>query len=242
MDIQYSINPKTQSIMKLQGFVGTGSGKLGASVFTIRKGVQVVRQYQGEVGNPKTESQVENRAKFKLLSQLSTLAAPVVSLPRTSNALTSQRNLFIKANFSAVEIKSGTAGITASDIVLTSSPLTAPAVEFTQAAGQITVTPATTLDGWDGISAMAVGFDSNGNVRGDAGKSTDNTGVVVLSMPAGYSPRVIFYAWKYRDADARARYGNMIGDNGDVTVPFSRLVADGDIIVSATTMANPSQA
>lgn len=242
MDIHHSINPKKHRIMKLQGIVGTGTGKLGASVFTIRKGVQIVRQYQGEVGNPKTESQVENRAKFKLLSQLSALAAPVVSLPRTSNALTSQRNLFIKANFPAVEIKSGKAGITASDILLTSSPLTAPAVEFTQAGGLITVAPTTTLDGWDGISAMAVGFGNDGSVRGDAGKSTDNTGVVLLSMPAGYSPSIIFYAWKYRDEDARARYGSMIGDDGDVTVPFYRLVADGDIIVSATTVANPTQA
>ena len=228
--------------MKLQGIAGTGTGKLGANVFTIRKGVQVVRQYQGVILNPKSEKQVENRAKFKLLSQLAALAAPVVCMPRVSNALVSQRNLFVKANYPSVEIKSGQAGIDASNIKLTVSPLTAPAVEFSQTGTVITVSPATTLEGWDGISAMAVGFDVNHGVHGDAGKSTDNTGVVLLDMPTGYSPRVIFYAWKYRDADARARYGELIGDDGELSIPFSRLVAEGDIIVSATTMANPSQA
>lgn len=55
--------------MKLNGLIGTGSGKLGSSVFAVRAGQQIVRQYQPIVLNPKTEGQVLQRARFKAAVQ-----------------------------------------------------------------------------------------------------------------------------------------------------------------------------
>lgn len=86
--------------MKLNGLLGTGSGKLGTSVFTTVKGVQIVRQHQPVVTNPSTNLQVAQRSRFKLVSQIAASMADVIAIPRIG--LTSSRNLFIKKNMPAV--------------------------------------------------------------------------------------------------------------------------------------------
>lgn len=86
--------------MKLNGILGTGRGKLGTSVFTTVKGVQIVRQHQPTVTNPSTKLQVAQRSRFKLVSQIAASMADVIAIP--SNGLTSSRNLFIKKNMPAV--------------------------------------------------------------------------------------------------------------------------------------------
>lgn len=63
--------------MKLAGILGSGRGKLGNSVFRIRKGQQVVSQYQPVVSNPNTTGQQSQRAKFKLAVQVATPLASV---------------------------------------------------------------------------------------------------------------------------------------------------------------------
>lgn len=86
--------------MKLNGILGTGSGKLGTSVFTTVKGVQIVRQHQPTVTNPSTKLQVAQRSRFKLVSQIAASMAGVIAMPRIG--LTSSRNIFIKKNMPAV--------------------------------------------------------------------------------------------------------------------------------------------
>lgn len=86
--------------MKLNGLLGTGSGKLGTSVFTTVKGVQIVRQHQPVITNPSTKLQVAQRSRFKLVSQIAASMADVIAIPRIG--LTSSRNLFIKKNMPAV--------------------------------------------------------------------------------------------------------------------------------------------
>ena len=86
--------------MKLNGILGTGSGKLGTSVFTTVKGTQIVRQHQPVVNNPSTKLQVAQRSRFKLVSQIAASMADVIAIPRIG--LTSSRNLFIKKNMPAV--------------------------------------------------------------------------------------------------------------------------------------------
>lgn len=86
--------------MKLNGLLGTGRGKLGTSVFTTVKGVQIVRQHQPVVNNPSTKLQVAQRSRFKLISQLAASMADVIAIPRIG--LTSSRNLFVKKNMPVV--------------------------------------------------------------------------------------------------------------------------------------------
>lgn len=103
--------------MKLNGFVGKGSGKLGSSVFAISGGEQIVRQYNPVVSNPNTEAQIEQRAKFKLLSQLAADMASVIVIPKSGNV--SARNQFVSKNFGAVEFEEGTASCDLFEVQIT---------------------------------------------------------------------------------------------------------------------------
>lgn len=103
--------------MKLYGLFGKGSGKMGSSVFAISGGEQVVREYNPEVSNPNTQAQIEQRAKFKLLSQLAADMAQAIAFKK--NGLVSARNQFVSANYPAVLYADGSASVSLLNITLT---------------------------------------------------------------------------------------------------------------------------
>lgn len=107
--------------MKLNGLVGLGTGKLGQSVFSVNAGTQIVRQYQPIVANPSTETQVGQRAKFKLMSQLAAAMAPVIAIPKAG--MLTPRNQFIKLNFQGMEEDAGTAQADLAMLKITKSSL-----------------------------------------------------------------------------------------------------------------------
>ena len=95
--------------MKLYGLFGKGSGKRGSSVFAISSGEQIVREYNPVVENPNTPAQAEQRAKFKLLSQLATDLANALAFKK--EGLVSARNKFIAYNMKAVAYDEPTASV-----------------------------------------------------------------------------------------------------------------------------------
>ena len=116
--------------MKLNGFVGKGTGKLGASVFAISGGEQIVRQYNPAVSNPNTDAQIEQRAKLKLMSQLAAVFAPVIAIPK--QGLKSSRNLFISKNFGLTSYEKDTAKCELEAIQLTNGNIVTPIVRVTR--------------------------------------------------------------------------------------------------------------
>lgn len=104
---------------KIYGLQGYLQGKLGSTVFAIRNGEQLARQYNPSVSNPKTAAQVANRAKLKLLSQLSQAVSKVIAIPR--RGMLSPRNIFTKVNYEYVGYANETASIPMADILLTNS-------------------------------------------------------------------------------------------------------------------------
>lgn len=103
--------------MKLNGIVGKGTGKLGASVFAISGGEQIVRQYNPVVSNPNTDAQVAQRAKLKLMSQLAADLAQ--SLGFQKKGLVSARNQFISANIGFCTVENGEASVPLLNLDLT---------------------------------------------------------------------------------------------------------------------------
>lgn len=110
--------------MKQFGFTGKGTGRLGSSVFAISGGAQIVRQYNPIVANPNTASQVNQRSKFKLLSQLSASLAAAISIPR--EGLVSSRNRFTKLNIGSASVSDGTASIDVKALKITAGAQTLP--------------------------------------------------------------------------------------------------------------------
>ena len=85
-----------------------------------------MRQYQPVVTNPSTENQVNNRARLKLLSQLSAVMADVIAIPR-AGAL-SPRNIFVSDNYPITTAENGAATIDLAKIALTKGGMQIPAV------------------------------------------------------------------------------------------------------------------
>lgn len=89
---------------KLRGFSGGLSGKHGNTVFRQRYGETIASQYQPVVSNPNTLGQTQVRAKFKLLSQISSTLKPALAMPREGRK--NSRNLFTHVNFPLTSMSS----------------------------------------------------------------------------------------------------------------------------------------
>lgn len=103
---------------------GKVSGKLGAVVFSTSGGQTISREYNPHVSNPNTQAQVDQRARMKLMSQLSAVLSPVIAM--TKDGLVSKRNKFVKRNFANSIAQNGNAQITYENVQLTegNAPLT----------------------------------------------------------------------------------------------------------------------
>ena len=102
--------------MKVRGYL-KGKGKLGNIVCSTIAGETIARDYNPEVSNPNSESQVEQRAKFKLMSQLGSIMAPVIAIPKVKNQ--SSRNLFVRKNMGATVFDGVQAAINLNRVQLT---------------------------------------------------------------------------------------------------------------------------
>lgn len=105
--------------MKLQGVFGKGSGKVGASVWAISGGEQIVREYNKEVSNPNTDAQVAQRAKLKLMSQLGAALGPALGF--TKQGLISARNQFVSKNIGLCTYENNQAMVDLEELQLTPS-------------------------------------------------------------------------------------------------------------------------
>ena len=112
--------------MKLNGFVGKGSGKLGSSVFAISGGEQIVREYNPRVANPNTTKQVNQRAKFKLMSQLAAEMAMAMAFKKTG--LKSARNQFVSKNIKNAYIENGDARVNLISLQITAGNTSVPGI------------------------------------------------------------------------------------------------------------------
>ena len=102
--------------MKVRGYL-KGSGKLGNLVCSTVAGETIARDYNPEVANPNTEGQVDQRARFKLMSQLSSIMAPVIAIPKQKSQ--SSRNLFVKKNIGTTVYDGVQAAINLNKVQLT---------------------------------------------------------------------------------------------------------------------------
>ena len=122
--------------MKLQGYL-KGSGKLGNMVVARVAGETIARDYNPNVANPNTDSQVGQRSRFKLASQVSAALAPVIAIPR--QGLKSARNLFVKKNFENFVKVGNNAAVNLPALEITAGSISAPVLSSTRNSSQISV-------------------------------------------------------------------------------------------------------
>lgn len=105
---------------------GKVNGKIGSVIFSTSGGSIIAREYNPNVANPSTMAQVNQRARMKLMSQLSASLSPVIAM--TKDGLVSKRNKFTKLNFPSSYALNGVAQITYENVQLTEGNTALPAI------------------------------------------------------------------------------------------------------------------
>lgn len=211
---------------KQTSLFGKISGKIGSVVFSTSGGETISREYNPHVANPSTMAQVNQRARMKLMSQLSAALAPVIAIPK--QGLVSSRNAFTKLNFDASMANNGVAQITYENVQLTNGNLALPTIEAVRAQGSgITINLAE--DASNAVSRVVyILYSKNSEQRLQfvasviaEGAGTDGTFRATLPYTEG---DIVLYAYGMRDTSesARAKYGNMQVANA---VDVARLTA-----------------
>lgn len=121
---------------KVTSLYGKTTGKIGSIVFSTSGGETIAREYNPHVANPNTQAQVDQRARMKLMSQLSSALAPVIAM--TKEGLVSKRNKFVKKNFDNSYALNGTAQISYENVQLTEGSVGLPQIKvaFNEAEGE----------------------------------------------------------------------------------------------------------
>lgn len=111
---------------KVTSLYGKTSGKIGSIVFSTSGGETIAREYNPHVANPNTMAQVNQRARMKLMSQLSAALAPILVMQK--EGLVSKRNKFTSKNFDASYALNGEAQITYENVQITEGNTALPAL------------------------------------------------------------------------------------------------------------------
>lgn len=111
---------------KVTSLYGKTTGKIGSIVFSTSGGETIAREYNPHVANPNTMAQVNQRARMKLMSQLSAALAPVLVMQK--EGLVSKRNKFTSKNFDACYALNGEAQITYENVQITEGNTALPAI------------------------------------------------------------------------------------------------------------------
>lgn len=114
---------------KVTSLYGKTTGKIGSIVFSTSGGETIAREYNPHVANPNTQAQVDQRARMKLMSQLSAALAPVIVMQK--EGLVSKRNKFVQKNFDACYALNGEAQITYENVQITEGNTSLPALTIT---------------------------------------------------------------------------------------------------------------
>lgn len=225
---------------KTIGISGPTSGKLGGQVYAVRNGEQIVRAYQPYVSNPSTINQVKNRAKMKLLSQLSASIADVIAIQR--KGAVSPRNLFVSANYKYASANNAEANIPLADIQLTNSAVALAACSATrdQATG-IAVQLAENMTGRvDRVVYVVLTKTNAGGIiaaENEVVTSAGENGNFPASLPyvAG-EIAVLAYGVKDTSGKATAIFGNLVSLSAETVakVVTSRQVNYADVVLTET--------
>lgn len=232
--------------MKLTGITGTGSGKLGSSVFAVNSGVQLVRQYQPVVSNPSTVAQVEQRAKLKLASQLARDLKQSIAIPRSG--LVSSRNLFMKKNFDIITYNNGAASANLDAIQLTNANASFGSIDYVivnSETNKVLIKLAGFASQYfDGISVNvyrrnagnSLSFVKSVDLKVDGEFSVDTFTMDNVDQSVAAGDIFYIYAFSTNSVDAKAKYENMtVNEQSTIaTLLTSRTITEDDVTLTKT--------
>lgn len=223
---------------KIYGLFGAMNGKVADVVMAVRYGEQIVRKYQPTVSNPSTPSQVEARAKLKLMSQLSAVLGNSIAIPRIGAV--SSRNRFVKVNYNLTTYASDKADIDLTKVQLTKSVVGIPAVAFTADFASVGIDTGEPLD-LSRVVYVFLKIEADNSIRyvKSAVSETEGTGVRRFVVDTGNivgNHVVLAYGVRDNNEAARVVFANMVGVSAEniARVVVSRTLTENDITLTET--------
>lgn len=219
-------------------------GKVGASVFAVRNGVTIERQYQPMVYNPNTPNQIAARAKLKALSQLSEVMASVIAIPR--RGLVSPRNSFTKLNYGAVSYADDKASVNLSSIKLTEGILSLPTLQLGRSTTGISVQLTAAASEYDRVVYAMFRRNADNTLlyvtSAVVEKGTGTTADFSTTLETSYTTQAfVVYAYGIRDNTdaARVAFGNIAVPSAEMVANLivARTLLDSDVSLSETVAA-----
>ena len=217
---------------------GKARGKVGSIVYAISAGQQIAREYQPVVLNPSTPSQVSNRSKLKLMSQLA--AAYKGSIAIRKDGLKSARNLFISENYDKVTIVGSAANVNLNRVQLTKSNVGMGGFSADRSSGtQIAVVLNEDMAAnFDKVVYCAFRKDANGHLiaQGSIVVNKDaNAGTFAGNLPYTADAVVIYaYGMKIDSERANAAFSNMTAPSAE---QVAKLIATSTEVAAGTTLS-----
>ena len=230
---------------RIFGLSGRITGRKGDAVFSVRKGEQIVRQYNPMVLNPNTEAQTVQRSRMKLSSQLGAIFANIIAIP--SEGAKTPRNIFTKTNFALITRDTEQAGIVVvadlPNLQLTKSgramcPIVA-GIPYVNGNLYVSLTQ-DCHEEYDRVVYSLVAVQSDGTMRVIASEVEETAGVYGRFTHQFANPNgdVLVYAYGIKDLSSKAHtiFANTEYQSGDgvATLISSRTVSAADAQVSKT--------
>lgn len=222
------------------GPLSRAKGKLGGVVYQQYEGMQISREYQPVVKNPQTTKQTENRAKFKLASQLVAQFAVVLNarLAKLSIYTRKRRATSINAIYGVVSTATpAQPSALISDVLAAINAKSMPDFEAptfsTPSGGSVNLTAA---DG-DTVIVTNVGYGEDGKFITKNEETYESDGTAKQFDVIDEASIVMAVALRPTTEAGRATIGNIRGGNISAgndgwTLDISRAVANGDILIS----------
>lgn len=175
---------KIVHMAKNVGLIGGVKGKLGNAVFYVRRGKTLSRVYQPEVANPKSLSQVEQRAKFALAGRLMKIT-PIAALEGIAGDRQFKRNEFVRRVIAAETYANNKASLVASQLSLSDGTVVLRTTNTFVVDLHSTYVDVTVSTARAGAQALPVGYGQRVVVYAldSTEKATDYCVTSVMTMP-----------------------------------------------------------
>ncbi len=224
---------------KINPIFGKFQGKLGGTVFAIRNGEQVMREYNPAPFNPNTEGQIAARARLKLMSQLAVVASPAIAMPRVG-AVTS-RNQFVKSNYGLSSYSQGTASITLANVKLTNGVIGLPMVSVQRTNLRVSLALTAPITGFDRVVYFVLVKQADNELRVVGHRVATVPGVngdYPAEIQIGTNDPIVTYAYamRFNTETAKAKYGDITAQQAETIAKLvaTRVLSENDVTLTET--------
>ena len=223
------------------GPLSRAKGKLGGVVYQQYEGMQISREYQPVVKNPQSTQQVNQRAKFKLASQVVAQFADIINtrLAKSSIYTRVRRGSAVRNLTMASKSTPDGAELSALTMQNAINMISMPDIESptlnTSTAGQVSVVAPT----GDIVEVTTVGYNAGGMFEMKSTERYISDGTAKIFQNIGSAQSILMVvALRATTEEGRATISNALESDAKWANAIKRVTNTGDLLISDLAAVN----